>query len=198
MFQVFILLILTTFTLASFPLIKSSLFELFPLRHRSLVEELTSKLDASVGGYMRAKALEAFVMGLAVCIALLIIGVPEAIALGFVAMIFNPIPYLGPFMATITATVMALVTLGWQKALMVLIVMQILEQIDGNVLGPMLLSKGVHVHPVSILISLLAGGALFGFWGLLLAVPIAALLQSLYRDYYKGSQWYKKPAEEVS
>ncbi len=195
-FQVFILLVLTTFTLASFPLIKSSLFELFPLRHRIFVEELAGKLDTSVGGYMRAKALEAFIMGLSVWATLLIIGVPEAISLGFLAMIFNPIPYLGPFMATITATVMTLVTLGWQKALIVLIVMQILEQVDGNLLGPLLLSKGVHVHPVAILVSLLAGGALFGFWGLLLAVPAAALIQSLYRDYYKGSQWYKKPAEE--
>ncbi len=197
-FQVFILLVLTTFTLASFPLIKSSLFELFPLRHRFFIEELTSKLDSSVGGYMRAKALEAFIMGIAVWAALFVIGVPEAISLGFLAMIFNPIPYLGPFMATITATVMALVTLGWQEALVVLIVMQILEQIDGNILGPMLLSKGVHVHPVAILVSLLTGGALFGFWGLLLAVPATALLQALYRDYYKSSKWYKKPPEKAT
>ncbi len=197
-FQIFILLVLTTFTLASFPLIKSTLFELFPLRHRSFVEELTGKLDVSIGGYLRAKTLEALIMGFSVWAALSIVGVPEALSLGFLAMVFNPIPYLGPFMATITATLMALVTLGWQEGLIVLIIMQILEQVDGNILGPMLLSKGVHVHPVAILVSLLAGGALFGFWGLLLAVPVAALFQSLYRDYYKGSKWYKKPAEEVN
>ena len=72
--------------------------------------------------------------------------------------------------------------------------MQILEQLDGNLLGPLLLSKNVHVHPVVILISLLAGSTLFGFWGILLAVPIAAFLQLLYLDYYKESNWYKKPA----
>ena len=133
-FQIFILLVLTTFTLASFPLIKSTLFELFPLRHRSFVEELTGKLDASIGGYLRAKALEALIMGFSVWAALSIVGVPEALSLGFLAMVFNPIPYLGPFMATITATLMALVTLGWQEGLIVLIIMQILEQVVCNIL----------------------------------------------------------------
>ena len=196
--QTFILLILTAFTLGSFPVIKKSFFGLFPERHKPFAEELMGKVDVSVGGYLRAKILEAFIMGVVIWLTLLVLRVPEAAQLGFLAMALNPIPYLGPFLTTIIITFTALVALGWQKALIVFIIMQIIEQLDGNLLGPMLLSKGVDVHPVAVLVSLLAGGALFGIWGLLLAVPATALLQSFYVDYYQGSKWFKKSAEEAA
>ncbi len=193
-FQTFVFFMLTTFMLIGLPKIKKGLLNIFPERNRKFVLDLANKLDVSVGGYIRAKFIEAFIMGFVVWIVLSIIGVPESASLGFFALVLNPIPYLGPLTATLISSLITLSTLGWQKALIVLIIMQILEQLDGNLLGPLLLSKGVHVHPVVILISLLAGSTLFGFWGILLAVPIAAFLQLLYLDYYKESDWYKKPA----
>ena len=69
--------------------------------------------------------------------------------------------------------------------------MIVIQQIDGNVLGPLLLSQNMQVHPVTVLIALIVGSSLFGFWGIILAIPATAFFQLLYNDYYLTSTWYK-------
>jgi predicted PurR-regulated permease PerM len=116
--------------------------------------------------------------------------VPKAAAIALISALLNPIPYVGPAVASIPAILSAL-TIGWQHALIALIASVIIQALDGNVLQPLLLAKSVKVHPVTVLVSLLAGGALFGFWGILLAIPVAAFIQLLYNDYYLKSEWYR-------
>lgn len=187
----FVLFVFTGFTLASFPRIKKTLTEFFPVRSRPFVSDLSQKLDASVGGYLRAKLLEALIMGTVPWLYLALLGVPHAAALGFINALFNPIPYVGALVSTSVSALMAL-TVSWQLALVVLVTSVVVENLNGNVLGPLLLSKGVKVHPLVILIALIAGGSLFGFWGVLLAIPAAGFLQLLYLEYYQGSLWYQQ------
>lgn len=189
-FNLFILFVFIAFTIAGFPTIRQSLYELFPERRQPLARDLGNKLDAAVGGYLRAKVLEAGIMFVVSATVLSLLGVPNALALGLINALLNPLPYVGPIVATVIEALVAL-TVSWQLALTTAVVMFIIEQIDGNILGPMLTSKGVDVHPVAILSAVIAGGALFGFWGVLTAIPITAFLQLLYRDYYKTSPWYR-------
>lgn len=184
-----VIITLAAFIMSGYKTLYLSFYQLFPERNRSFAKELMHKMDRTVGGYVRAKVLEAFIVGVVVWIALLIIGVPKAAAIAFVAAILNPIPYVGPAVATIPATLSAL-TIGWVPALVTFLVMGIIQGLDGNVLAPILLSQSISVNPVTVLVSLLAGGALFGFWGILFAIPSAAFMQLLFNDYYLQSDWY--------
>ncbi|ADI14275.1 AI-2E family transporter [Truepera radiovictrix] len=190
-FNLFILFVFIAFTMAGFPTIRQSLYELFPERRQPLARDLGMKLDAAVGGYLRAKVLEAGIMFVVSATVLSLLGVPNPLALGLINAMLNPVPYIGPIIATMIEALVAL-TVSWQLALITALVMFAIEQIDGNILGPMLLSKGVDVHPVAILSAVTAGGALFGFWGVITAIPVTAFLQLLYRDYYKTSAWYRR------
>ena len=192
-FNLFILFVFIAFMVSGYPVIQRSLFELFPQRHRPFAREIGDKLDTAVGGYLRAKVIESSTMFVVTWTALSLIGVPNAAALGLINALLNPVPYIGSLIATVIETLMAL-TVSWQLALITLIVVAVIEQLDGNVLGPLLLSRGVKVHPVTVLAAVLTGGALLGIWGVLLAVPSAAFLTLLYRDYYQGSSWYVRSA----
>jgi predicted PurR-regulated permease PerM len=187
--QALAIVVLTAFIISSYTVIKQSFMNLFPPRYRHFAQDLVGKLDRSVGGYVRAKVVEALIVGITVWITLLIMRVPQAAALAFIALILNPIPYLGPALSTIPPVLSAF-TVSWQLALAAFIAMTIIQLLDGNVLQPILLARGVAVHPVTVLVSLLVGGALLNFWGLVLSIPIAAFLQLLYTDYYLKSAWY--------
>lgn len=196
LFNVFILLVFTAFTLSSYPSIAKALIEFFPKRNQAFARDMGNKLDAAMGGYIRSKMLESMIMFVIASLVLTLLGVPNALALGLVNALLNAVPYAGPLIATAIEALVAL-TVSWQLALIVLIVMFIIEQIDGNVIGPLLLSKGVNVHPILILSSVIAGGAIFGFWGILLAIPTVAFLQLIYRDYYRTSAWYNQETDGI-
>jgi predicted PurR-regulated permease PerM len=188
-----VILFLTGFMISSYSAIQQSIYRFFPPRNRDFIADLASKLDKSVGGYVRAQVLRAFIVGIVLWIVFLIIGVPKPAALAFISAVLNPIPYLGPSLATIPAVLSAL-TVSWQAALITLIASIVIQVLDGNILQTLLLSQTVSLHPVTVLVSLLAGGALFGFWGILLSIPVAAFLQLLYSDYYLKSKWYLNQA----
>lgn len=193
-----VIITLAAFIMLGYKTMQSGFQTIFPERHRPFATELVRKIDKTVGGYVRAKFLESVIIGLIVWVVLLILNVPEAPAIAFIAAILNPIPYVGPAVATIPATLSAL-TIDWQHALLTFIVMGIIQGLDGNILAPILLSQSISVNPVTVLVSVLAGGALFGFWGILLSIPLAAFLQLLYTDYYLQSDWYLgKNKEKVS
>ncbi len=191
--QGIVILFLSAFIISSYSAIQQSIYRFFPQRNRDFIEDLASKLDKSVGGYVRAQVLRAVIVGVVLWLVFLMIGVPKAAALAFISALLNPIPYLGPSLATIPAVLSAL-TVSWQAAVITLIACVVIQVLDGNVLQTLLLSQTVSLHPVTVLISLLAGGALFGFWGIILSIPVAAFLQLLYSDYYLKSQWYLENA----
>jgi predicted PurR-regulated permease PerM len=187
--QAVVIVFLSAFIISSYSAIQKNIYTLFPSRYQEIIQDLITKLDHSVGGYIRAQVFRSIIVGFIIWITLLIIGVPKAAAIAFITAFLNPIPYLGPSLATIPAVLSAL-TVSWQIALITLIACIVIQVIDGNVLQPLVLSQGVSVHPVTVLVSLLIGGALFGFWGIMLSIPVAAFLQLVYQDYYLKSKWY--------
>ncbi len=207
--QAGLVLVLAGYIMQSFPSITKNLLKIFPPRRQKFISELGEKLDIAVGGYIRAKIIEAIIVGAVVWVTLVLIGIgfglPSmtelALPIAVVAAILNPIPYLGPAVATIPAV---LVGFGFGvgdeitgdefdliRGIITLVAMLVIQQLDGNVLGPLLLQQSVNLHPVMVLVALLVGSSLFGFWGLLLAIPITAFVQLLYSDYYLTSDWYE-------
>jgi predicted PurR-regulated permease PerM len=189
--NVIVILFLTAFMISGYPAIRGSLLAVVPRRYGRTAADLTAKLDSSVGGYIRAQTWRALIVGLLLWLVFAVLGVPKAGALAFLSALLNPIPYLGNIVATIPAVLLAF-TVSWQLALVTLGVCIIVQVLDGNILQSLVFSQSLDVQPVTVIIALLVGGALSGFWGLMLAIPLAAFLQLLYRDYYLKSKWYRQ------
>lgn len=189
LFQLLVVLVLTVYLLYRFRDFSKTFLEAFPPRHQAFVRELTKRVDMVVGGYLRAQLLIALFVGVSVWLGLALLRVPLAAALGALAGVANIIPLLGPVIAGVPAVLLAL-TKGWSYALATLALLVVINQIDGNLLSPWLFARTTRVHPVTVILAIASGLTLFGLWGALLAVPVAALLKLLYQDYYKRSRWY--------
>jgi predicted PurR-regulated permease PerM len=187
--NIIVILFLTGFMIAGYPKIRDSLFAAVPRRYGNTARDLTAKLDASVGGYIRAQTWRGLIVGLVLWLLFWMLGVPKAGALAFLSALLNPIPYLGNIVATVPAVLLAF-TVSWQLALITLVVCILVQVLDGNILQSIVFSQSLDVAPVTVIFALLVGGALGGFWGLMLAIPLAAFIQLLYQDYYLKSKWY--------
>ena len=112
------------------------------------------------------------------CIGYLIIGEPMAIVLGMVAGITNIIPYIGPYIGIAPALIVAL-AVDPQKIIWVIVVVIVVQQIDGNIIYPNIIGKSLQIHPLTIIILLLAAGNIAGLLGMILCVPLYAVVKTM-------------------
>jgi predicted PurR-regulated permease PerM len=140
---------------------------------------LARRLNTAIEGYLRIMLLLAIVVGIFSSLGLSIMGIPYAVLLGFFAGFVQIIPYLGPILAIIPPALVALFTKSSWFALVVVIYLTVLTQVGSLVLTPVLLRQHVGIHPVWVIFALLLGGALFGFWGVVLAIPAAAVINEI-------------------
>ncbi|MHB1376587.1 MAG: AI-2E family transporter [Candidatus Humimicrobiaceae bacterium] len=163
-------------------IIVSTFIKIIPPKYKNQSSILLGKINNVFGKYVRAQLLVSLIVGTLCTIILLILRVDFAILLGFVAGIFNLIPFLGPLVGVIPAALIALY-ISPLKALLVVILFIAVHQIDNYFISPNIMKHQVGVHPGLIIFSLIAGGALFGMFGLLLAVPTVAIIQEVLRYY---------------
>lgn len=140
---------------------------------RHLTEMLT-RVWMTLGGFIRTQAIVSAVDATFIGLGLVILGVPLAPALAILTFMGGFIPIVGAFVAGALAVLVALVSNGWVTALWVLGIVLLVQQIEGNVLQPLLQSRSMKLHPGIILLAVAAGGTLFGIPGAFLAVPVAA------------------------
>ncbi|NLK20482.1 MAG: AI-2E family transporter [Epulopiscium sp.] len=140
-------------------------------------------VDYVLSGYIRGQLMDSFIMGVLIGISVAIIGIDFPIIIGIIAGISNIIPYFGPIIGMIPAALMGLISGNPMKALYAVITLFILQQIDGAIIAPKIVGESVDVHPVAIVVAIIAGGSLFGLVGMLLAVPVAALLKLIFIRY---------------
>ncbi|MGB3256530.1 MAG: AI-2E family transporter [Ornithinimicrobium sp.] len=139
-----------------------------------------------LGGFIRTQALVSFIDAFFIGLGLLILGVPLALALTVITFFAGFIPIVGAITAGALAVLVALVSNGLQAALIVVAIIVAVQQLEGNVLSPMLQGKTMSVHPGLILVAVTIGGTLFGIVGVFLAVPLTASLVATAR--YVGEQ----------
>lgn len=138
-----------------------------------LTEVLTRTWN-TLCGFIRTQAIVSFVDAFFIGLGLIVLDVPLALALAVITFFGGFIPIIGAFTAGALAVVVALVTNGVTNALLVLALILIVQQIEGNVLQPMLQSKAMNLHAAIVLLAVTVGGGLFGILGAFLAVPVAA------------------------
>ena len=173
----------------------ASMKSLVPPRYLPEVSAVAGDMDAALAGFLRGQSLVCLFLGLWYGLGLTLIGLNYGFLIGITAGFLSFIPYVGSLTALVVSAVVALVQ-GWPdwtmlaKALAVVIAGQFLE---GNVLSPKLVAESVGLHPVWLMFALLASGSLFGFTGLIVAVPVAAALGVLLRFFfarYRESPFY--------
>jgi predicted PurR-regulated permease PerM len=169
-------LLLTFFFLRDADRATGVLHEAAPRGTGRQLEAIARRGFGAVEGFMRGTTLIALIDAVCITVGLLILGVPGAIGLGALVFVGAYIPYLGALISGAVAVLVALADRGFAIALWVLMVVLLVQLLEGNVLQPMIQSRTVHMHPALVLIALTAGASLAGIVGMLLAVPIAAAL----------------------
>lgn len=145
------------------------------------VTELLSRTWNTLGGFIRTQTLVAFIDAVIIGIGLAILGVPLAIPLAVITFFGGYIPIVGAFVSGILAVLVTLVTNDFKAAVIAALIVLGVQQLEGNVLSPWLQGKNMNLHAGVVLLSVTAGGTLFGVTGAFLAVPVAATTAVLLR-----------------
>jgi predicted PurR-regulated permease PerM len=151
-------------------------------RSRRDADELGRRAYTALAGYVRGIALVGLVDAVLIGLALLIIGVPLVVPLMVITFFAAFVPLIGAFVAGLFAVLIALVSGGLVDALLVLGAIVLVQQVEGHLLYPVLMSRTVNLHPAVIVVALAAGGILGGIVGVFLAVPVAGVI-SVILDY---------------
>lgn len=149
-------------------------------RKRRLLNEVGREMSLQIGNYLRGKLIEIAIVGAVTYVTFWILGVNYAALLGLLVGISVLIPFVGAIVVTIPVATVGLLQFGWSVDFLVLMVAYLVIQgLDGNVLVPLLFSEAVDLHPIAIIAAVLVFGALWGFWGVFFAIPLATLVKAL-------------------
>jgi predicted PurR-regulated permease PerM len=196
-FLVFTLLI-SFYFIVDFASFRGILEVMIPDEHEERVFGVLDRCDKAVGGFLRGQLISAVLVGLLVFGGLLALGLGRyALLIAMIAVVGNLIPYLGPILAGAPAVLYQLFSgvhgdfgdsLPWALGTAAMFI--VVQQIDGFVFQPRIVGKAAQLHPVAVLLALLAG-ANFGILGMIVAVPAAAVIRVLLKEFY----WDRREAE---
>jgi predicted PurR-regulated permease PerM len=164
-----------------------------PVTHRRNVSFFVQSLDRVMGGYIRGQLLLCLAISVMIAVFMGLIGVPFWPILAVLAFLFEFIPMIGLWLVG-AVCVLAALTVGWQTALVALVLVIVASIIEGNVLSPRLLGHAVGVHPLVSLFFLLAFAEIFGLWGALFAAPFAGFAQAIGTAFWR--QWRSNHPEQ--
>jgi predicted PurR-regulated permease PerM len=177
--------------------LKKSFNAIFSQNTNRKVSVILKDLDYAFSGYVRGQLADAFVMMILISLVLSLTGVKFALVIGIFAGLGNLIPYFGPVVAYFSTALVCIINGEMQKLFISLILLIVIQFIDGNFIGPKLLSRSIKIHPLIIIVSLIFGSAIGGFLGMLLAVPIGAYLKLVFVRFVEN-RTIKKVEEPVS
>lgn len=183
--------VLAFYLLVDLPGFKERARLLVPKRARPEVVHVVSQVARVVGGFVRGQLLVALIVGVLSSVGLALLGVPFWLLIGLIAGFLNVIPFIGPFAGGFLAAVVSLVFRDMGTALWSVVMFTAVQQFDNHVISPNILKSRVQLNPVFILLALLLGGSIGGFFGLLVAVPVAAALRVV-----SGHVWRTRVLEE--
>lgn len=192
--NIVLLPVITFFFLRDWDLLVARIAALVPRDHLVTVSRLARESSDVLGGFLRGQFMVMLILGVMYGIGLWAVGLDLGILIGIIAGLLTFVPYLGPASGIILGCIAALVQFGtWQHVAGVLAVFGIGQVIESYWLTPKLVGDRIGLHPVAVIFAVLAGGQLFGFLGMLLALPVAAVANVLLRyaqERYTHSRLY--------
>jgi predicted PurR-regulated permease PerM len=191
--------VVTFYLLRDWDALVARVRDLLPRRSEPTVAALTRDCDEVLGAFLRGQFLVMVSLGVIYAIGLWLIGLNLALLIGLLAGLFSIVPYLGTIIGIAVAAITALFQFGDVWHLVgVAVVFGVGQMLEGMVLTPLLVGDRIGMHPVAVIFAVLAGGQLFGFVGVLLGLPAAAVAMVLLRhahDVYKDSTLYSDPPD---
>ena len=167
---------------------------LLPLKSEPVVSRIAKESDEVLGSFLRGQLLVMLALSIIYSVGLGIVGLELALLIGLIAGMVSFVPYLGFIVGIIIASIAAVMQFGDMNHLAYVgIVFMIGQLLEGMVLTPALVGDRIGLHPVAVIFAVLAGGQLFGFVGILLALPVAAIIVVILRylqEQYKSSSMY--------
>ncbi|MBT8215039.1 MAG: AI-2E family transporter [Acidimicrobiia bacterium] len=191
----FLVPVLAFYVLLDLPRLREESVSLLPESTREETIHVGRQINHALGGFLRGQLLVALIVGVLMSVGFLIIDLPFWLIIGMVAGLLNIIPFVGPWVGGGLGVLAGLAAADVTTALLAGLVALIVQQIDNNFISPTVLRATVRLHPAVIILVLLGGGAVAGIWGVILAVPVAAILKiiagHLWRTRILGQSWHE-------
>jgi len=175
-FQILLAPILAFYILKDLKLIKEKIVSMLPEEWREGLVNLFKELDQVLGSFIRGYLLVAAVVGVLTALAMALLGMEFALMVGIFVGLTELIPYFGPVIGAVPAVALALLESKWM-VVKVTIAFLVIHQLEGYIISPKILGDKVGLHPLVVILSLLAGGQFYGLIGMLLAVPVTAMIR---------------------
>ena len=185
-------LIIGFFTLVDLPRLENEILTLAGPKWREEITHFTATLTRVMGGWIRGTLIQSAVVATLISIGLAVIGVPYALAIGLIAGVLNVVPYLGPAIMALLAAIAGLFVSPWAAVWAVVVVFAV-QQLDSLVMAPRIMGDQVDLHPLLVVFALLVGASLFGVPGMILSVPVAAIIKAMFVFWYE-----KRTARQIS
>lgn len=162
----------------------AAIMKFVPVRYRKPALTVLSETGDTLTTYIQGQMLVCMFVGIGTFIGYLIIGLPYAFLFALIGAVTNIIPYVGPFIGAAPAVIVALIH-SPTEALLVILVVTIIQQLDGNVISPLVIGKKLNTHPLTIIILLLVAGNIAGIIGMILAVPTYSVVKTIVLNIVK-------------
>ncbi|MBE9549839.1 MAG: AI-2E family transporter [Proteobacteria bacterium] len=194
--MLFLIPVITFYLLRDWDALMENIRNLLPRYVEPAISKLAGESNEMLGAFFRGQILVMLALGIIYAIGLAVIGLKLAFLIGLVAGLLSIVPYLGFAVGLIAALIAAVVQFhDVLHVVLVLLVFGIGQLLEGMVLTPWLVGDRIGLHPVVVIFAVLAGGQLMGFVGMLIALPVAAVLNVLLRhanELYRGSQLFDR------
>ncbi|TVY12054.1 AI-2E family transporter [Paenibacillus cremeus] len=183
LFLIFITPFMAFYMLKDFQLIEKTALAIVPKTQRKQIVTMLVDIDTALGNYIRGQFLVCLIIGGLAYVGYWLIGMPYALLFACVVAVFNIVPYLGPFLGAAPALVVA-ATISVKMVLYVVLVNTACQILEGNVISPQVVGRSLKMHPLLIMFALLVGGELAGVVGLILAVPVFAVIKVIVQHVF--------------
>lgn len=188
--------IIMFYILKDWPRMIQAVTGVLPYKNRDLIISYAQRIDATLSDYARGQAMVCLILMVVYAIALSILGIKDGLFIGVLTGFMSFIPYVGMLLGLLATLASAFTHFeGWNQIAMIFAIFGVFNLIEGNFLSPRLVGERVGVHPVWVIFALLAGATWFGFLGVLVALPVAAITGVVVRivlEAYKSSELFNE------
>jgi len=162
-------------------------------------DEFFQDVNSTLAAYIRAQLTACLLIGAICSIGFALIGLPSPLVLGLIAGMLEFVPLVGPLVVAILAAVLALLHSGFGMAFVVLLFLGVLRIVQDYVIYPRIIGEGIHLHPLAVILAILAGAEIAGVAGIFLAIPVIAIITVSYRHWleHRGSETIAEVLQEA-
>lgn len=199
LFDIFVAVIASIYMLVDKQRLQNGIYRIMGIflneKRANSLKEHAKRINDIFTNYLYSRLMCSVIMAVVCSITLMIMNVKYALVLGIFIGAMDMIPYFGSIISVIISVIVTFVTGGLWKGVWTGVVLLVLQQIDGNLLGPRIMSNSLEIRPLWIIFAVTVGGALFGFGGMLFSVPVLAIIRAVISDYFSVIEQRKKMAE---